>query len=229
MGRVAHAASLLLLAWSFFSGTTYGASSEDMVCKQKKFEIALKFQQKSAVIEALQRQTYRLARMRFDDILAEHETIDDLAIITDVDETIVDNTRLLVRDMRNCHTYTRWDTWGHWEREGTPSVIPGAKAFLDHVDRSGVDIFYVSNRFAKNESHTIETMRQMGLPQVSPDTVKLWSEGNPKTKRRAAIEPEHNVIMLLGDSLADLQDDFEGSVREKRAAVAAHAEPMGAD
>ncbi len=201
----------------------------DTVCQQYTYEKGLKFQQKSAVIDGLQRQAFKLARMRLDDKLAEHGDRDDLAIVTDADETLLDNTPLLVRDMRNCHKYETWDTWGHWERAGTPELIPGAKAFLTYADKQGVNIFYVSNRFGSNKAHTVETLKELGLPQVSNATVKLWRENYPKTKRRAEVRENHEIIMLIGDSLADLHGDFEGSLADKRAAVAKHADKFGTD
>jgi predicted secreted acid phosphatase len=38
----------------------------------------------------------------------------------DLDETVLDNTPLLARDMEQCHDYTKWDTWGDWEKQGNP-------------------------------------------------------------------------------------------------------------
>lgn len=211
------------------------ATAEDMadetekVCQQYTYQKGLKFQQQSAVMDGLQRQAFKLARMRLDDKLAEHGSVENLAIVTDADETLLDNSPLLVRDMRNCHKYETWDTWGHWEREGTPELIPGAKAFLTYADERGVDIFYVSNRFGANKSHTVDTLQELGLPQASDDTVKLWREDYPKTERRAEIRENHEIIMLIGDTLADLHGDFEGSAEERRAAVKEHAEKFGTD
>ncbi|SDG39040.1 5'-nucleotidase, lipoprotein e(P4) family [Limimonas halophila] len=223
------AGTLALLAGAAVPLGTAHAEDDEKLCKQYTFEKGLKFQQQSAVIDALQRQAFKVARMQLDDKLARHGSTENLAIVTDADETLVDNTPLLVRDMRNCHTYTTWDTWGHWEREGTPELIPGAKDFLTYADAQGVNIFYVSNRFGSNKPHTVDTLQELGLPQASAETVKLWSEGNPKTKRRAAIRENHEIIMLIGDSLADLDGAFEGSVAEKRAAVEENADKFGTD
>mgnify|MGYP006435720931 CR=1 FL=1 len=209
------------------------APADDMesekVCQQHIYEKGLKYQQKSAAMDAMQRQAFKLARMRLDDTLAMHGTVDDLAIVTDADETLLDNSRLLVRDMRNCHKYETWDTWGHWERKGTPKLIPGAKAFLTYADKQGVDVFYVSNRFGSNKSHTVETLQDLGLPQASDETVKLWREDYPKTKRRAEVRENHEIIMVLGDSLHDFSGDFDGSAAENRETVEKHATKFGTD
>jgi len=219
--------ALMLAVGGFIATPPAHAADQEKVCKQYEFAMALRYQQKSAEVRALQRQAFQLARMQLDAALKRHDADANLAIVTDADETLLDNTPLLVRDMQNCHAYQSWDTWGHWEREGTPTLTPGAEAFLNYADEQGVSIFYVSNRFGSNKSHTVETMQDLGLPQVSSDTVMLWSEGNPKTKRRAKVREDHTVVLLLGDTLADFSGVFEGSLKEQRAAVQEHGDKFG--
>jgi 5'-nucleotidase (lipoprotein e(P4) family) len=228
-GAIAILSALLLATAGFTPAANAQSDSQDKVCKQYEFAMGLRYQQKSAEIDALQHQAFNLARMKLDSKIAAHDGDEKLAIVTDVDETLIDNSPLLVRDMRNCHTFTTWDTWGHWEREGMPALNPGAKAFLDHVDRKGVAIFYVSNRFGANKPDTIRTLQDLGLPQVSKDSVMLWSEGNPKTKRRAKVRENHKIVLLLGDTLADFSGMFEGSLQEQCTAVQENAAKFGTD
>lgn len=228
-GLTAALAAAILAAGGLLTTAPAQAAEQEKVCKQHEFAMALRYQQKSGEVRALQRQAFRLARMQLDTALKRHDADANLAIVTDADETLLDNSALLVRDMRNCHAYQAWDTWGHWEREGTPKLTAGAKAFLEYADAQGVSIFYVSNRFGANKPHTVETMQELDLPQVSSDTVMLWSDGNPKTERRAKIREEHTVVLLLGDTLADFSGVFEGSLAEQRAAVKEHGEKFGTE
>jgi len=227
-GKTAMAATLALVLLGAAPRLIAETSGKDeKVCPPYEFAMGLRYQQQSAEVDALQRQAFRLARIKLDQALASHEGGSNLALITDVDETLIDNTPLLVRDMRACRAYQDWDTWSHWERAGSPALNPGAKAFLDYADAEGVTIFYVSNRFAQNEAHTLATLNNLGLPQVSKETVKLWREGDPKTQRRAAIRENHEIVLLLGDTLADFDGAFEGSLAEQRDAVRDHADRFG--
>ncbi|MCM2130263.1 5'-nucleotidase, lipoprotein e(P4) family [Larsenimonas rhizosphaerae] len=178
------------------------------LCEPMAYRMGLHYQQ-SAEVAALQRQSYVLASLRLDQALAAHPDTDNLAIITDLDETVLDNSSLLVRDMERCHDYTTWDTWHDWEKEGVPTLIPGALAFLEKADRAGVSIYYISDRSDENKSDTIATLDRLGLPQTSEDHVLLL--GPPKAERRASVLKDHTVIMQLGDTLHDFSDRFAGT------------------
>ncbi len=203
-------------------------AGQQELCAQRAYEMGLKYQQQSAEVRALQIQGFTIATRRLQEILDDGGEDRPLAIATDLDETVIDNTPLLVRDMRACHDYTTWDTWSHWEREGSPELMPGAAEFLDFADENGVAIYYISDRFQENEAATIETLRNLGLPQVDEDTVKLY--GPTKEERRAEAEQEHEIVLLLGDTLADFADVFDDAPLDaQKEAVAANAERFGAE
>ncbi|MBB3230099.1 5'-nucleotidase, lipoprotein e(P4) family [Halomonas stenophila] len=203
-------------------------ADDSMICRQAAYAMGLRYQQQSAEVAALQRQGFALARYRLEDRLAAHGEDADLAIITDLDETVLDNSALLARDMAECHDYTTWDTWKHWEREGEPGLIPGAKAFLDFADEHGVAIYYVSDRYQENEADTIATLEALNLPQVSEDSVKLL--GPPKAERRATVLEDHTLVMQLGDSLHDFAGEFaDADLAGQHELVEEHAERFGQD
>lgn len=202
---------ILCAALAITAGTVAAhADEQKTLCNQAAYEMGLKWQQQSAEVAALQRQTYALAKLRLDEAIAAHSAGDKLAIITDLDETVIDNSDLLVRDMQACHDYTTWDTWKDWERTGTPRLIPGAKDFLDYADSKGVAIFYVSDRYDENKAQTVATLKGMALPQVSDASVLLL--GPPKQERRAAVQADYTVVLQLGDTLHDFSEDFVSKV-----------------
>ncbi|HRO15955.1 MAG TPA: 5'-nucleotidase, lipoprotein e(P4) family [Paracoccus sp. (in: a-proteobacteria)] len=196
-------------------------------CPVAEYAMALRWQQSSGEAEALQRQAYVLARLRLDEALAKQGD-DKLAIVTDLDETVIDNSALLVRDVAACHDFSGWDTWKDWERKGNPTLIPGAKEFLDYADSKGVAIFYISDRYDETKESTLKTLTELGLPQVSADHVLLL--GPPKGERRALVEKDHRIVMLLGDTLHDFQTEFEGKdAAPQKARVAETADRFGVD
>lgn len=197
-------------------------------CWVREFAMGLRYQQQSAEVRALQLQAYALATERLNAAVAKAEDPSKLAVVTDLDETVIDNTPLLVRDMQLCHQYDTWDTWGFWERDGKPTLIPGAKEFLDHADRSGVAIFYISDRFGENKESTLATLNELELPQVSGETVLLY--GTSKVERRAVVEENHDIVLLLGDTLHDFDGVFyKADTETKRQHVEENQNRFGVD
>ncbi|HRO13554.1 MAG TPA: HAD family acid phosphatase [Paracoccus sp. (in: a-proteobacteria)] len=191
--------------------------------------LALRYHQQSAEMAALQRQIFALARLRLEQAIADHPAGADLAIITDIDETVVDNSDLLVRDLQLRHSYMHWDTWKHWEREGRPRLIPGAREFLEFADGRGIAIFYVSDRFDENKAQTVAMLERLRLPQAGQDSVLLL--GPTKQERRALVQGRYTVVLQLGDSLHDFSADFVSSVPldQQHERVAEQAERFGRD
>lgn len=209
-----------------FSGNAI--AHDDAGCEQAEYAMGLRYQQQSAEVIALQRQGFALATYRLEEHIEAHGEDADLAIITDLDETVIDNSALLVRDMQACHDFTTWDTWKHWEREGEPRLIPGAKDFLEFADEQGVAIYYVSDRYQENKAHTLATLETLSLPQVSDDHVMLL--GPAKTERRSIVEDSHTLVMQLGDTLHDFSGEFaDASLEEQRERVNAQAQRFGQD
>lgn len=203
-------------------------ASDSAACEMNEYAMGLRYQQQAAEVIALQRQGFELATYRLKDQIAAHGEDAELAIITDLDETVIDNSALLVRDMQACHDFTTWDTWKHWEREGEPSLIPGARAFLEFADEQGVAIYYVSDRYEENKSATLATLEALGLPQVSEQSVMLL--GPPKGERRAVVAEQYALVMQLGDTLHDFSDVFAGvELEEQKRLVDENAERFGQD
>ena len=199
-------------------------------CQVREFAAGLRYQQQSAEVRALQLQAYALATANLKAAIAKAEDPKKLAVVTDLDETAIDNSALLVRDMEKCHVYDTWDTWGDWELKGHPTAIPGALDFFNFADKAGVAIYYISDRFGEpeNKAATIATLKELGFPQVSDDHVLLY--GTTKVERRAVVSKDHQIVLLLGDTLHDFDGVFHKAATDvKRAEVDKNAAHFGAD
>ena len=212
-----------------------GQSTED--CPVTDYAMGLRYQQ-SANAAAAQQQAWLLATERLQQVLADRRRTHQrsaggvapkpLAVVTDLDETVLDNTALLARDLEACHTYTTWDTWADWELHGDPLLTPGAREFLQYADSEGVAVYYVSDRFSENIEATMATLRDLGLPQVSRSHVLLY--GPTKEERRAVVAADHEIALLLGDSLPDFADAFDGATPSRQHELAAaYADHWGRD
>lgn len=197
-------------------------------CPVAEFAMGLRFQQQSAEIRALQLQAYNIATERLKAAVAAAPDPGKLAVVTDLDETVIDNTPLLARDLADCHTYDAWDTWLPWERDGAPALIPGAKEFLTYADSLGVAIRYISDRADEQKEHTLETLTELGLPQVSPETVLLL--GPPKVERREQVAADHQIVLMLGDTLHDFDGRFRKTpLEDQKATVAEESAKWGTE
>ncbi|MFI8747271.1 5'-nucleotidase, lipoprotein e(P4) family [Pseudomonas sp. NPDC077186] len=218
-------AAALLATPSAFADTSAKPKTD---CAVAEFAMGLRFQQQSAEIQALQLQAYNVATQKLDAAVAAVKDPSKLAIVTDLDETVIDNSALLARDLANCHQYDAWDTWLPWERDGMPALIPGAKQFLQHADRLGVTIRYISDRADEQKQHTLATLSKLGLPQVSEESVLLL--GPPKVERRAIVSADHQIVLLLGDTLHDFDARFRKTpLDQQRATVASEAGKWGSE
>lgn len=197
-------------------------------CAVAEFAMGLRFQQQSAEIQALQLQAYNIVTEKLDKAVAAAQDPSRLAVVTDLDETVLDNSALLARDLANCHPYDAWDTWLPWERDGMPGLIPGAKEFLEHADSLGVTIRYISDRADEQKKYTLATLSKLGLPQVTEDSVLLL--GPPKVERRAIVGADHRIVLLLGDTLHDFDARFRKTpLDQQRQTVAGEAGKWGTE
>lgn len=202
-------------------------SNQSQTRHPREHAMAIRYQQLSAEIRALQRQCYALATLRLQAaVQAAGGRGQGLAIMSDIDETILDNSAVMAHAM--VERRNDIETWKLWEREGDPHLIPGAADFLSLVDRLGVTIFYVSDRFDENKMATIATLSRLGLPQVHDAQVLLF--GPPKAERRASIAREHRIILQLGDTLHDFDGAFAGvALEDQHRLTEDHAHRFGED
>lgn len=217
----------LMLMSPAVSSTAGTATTGSTDCPVREYAMGIRYQQ-SAHAAAAQIQGWSLAESRLRDALRSRRSGEKLAVVSDLDETVLDNSALLARDLEACHTYTTWDTWSDWEVNGHPTLTPGAAAFFEYADAHHVAIYYVSDRFSENKASTMATLRELGLPQVRDDQVLLY--GPSKEERRQVAEADHDVVLLLGDSLPDFHQDFDGATPATQATlVTKYADHFGRD
>lgn len=142
-----------------------------------------------------------------------------LAVIVDVDETILDNSPMNGALMHNPTQFSC--LWNSWVAQYRADFLAGAECFVGRAEAAGVDVFFVTNRNSDAEAYTIQDLRPL---VVTPDRILTVGEEDPhatdraekiwtkeKSARRSAIARSHWIIALVGDDLAD----FLPSVREK--------------
>ncbi len=107
-----------------------------------------------------------------------------LAIVLDADETVVDNTKLMGESIVNGNGRFDAPWWRQAVHQGKSQAMPGAVEFLNEVHKQGVEIFYVSNRYAPvNLDVTIQNFKELGFPSIDKDHVLLFEKDSDKQPR----------------------------------------------
>ena len=187
--------------------------------------------QRSVEYKANSLAVFALAKMRLDQALADKNwtgapaeqtgAYQDLppALILDLDETLIDNSRFQAWMLMNDKVFTG-PVWTQFVNSGVSEEIPGALDFLKYAESKGVKLFYVSNRTAEEEAGTRTNLERLGFPMggnVDPFlmTRKKPDWGSAKGTRRAFVAKDYRVLLMLGDNFGDFTDAYRGSEAER--------------
>lgn len=181
-----------------------------------EFIMGLAWMNNSGEFEALCYQTFNAARVSLDLLLATDPT-DKMAIVLDVDETVLSNIPYFNGLIDTENTFDE-DVWAKWIKTEKAAPLPGAVEFLEYVDSKGISIYYITNRIAANGlvQPTINNLKNFNFPQADEDHVILRTEEHSKEKRRQNVMKDHKIIMLFGDNLEDFDQVFEGELNKAR-------------
>jgi len=174
-------------------------------------EAATLYQQASGEARALEYQTYLLARTMLDRDLHNRRIKMRRAIIVDVDETILDNSRYQGMLIKRGVNYP--EGWTDWCNRAEATSIPGALDFLKYAHSRGVRVFYITNRKIAEKDGTARNLKSLGFPEVNDETllVRTDTETDTKEPRRKSVAARYHIVLLMGDNLNDFSDVFEKS------------------
>lgn len=152
-----------------------------------------------------------------------------LAIVLDADETVVDNTKLMGESIANGNGRFDAPWWRQAVHQGKSQAMPGAVEFLNEVHKQGVEIFYVSNRYAPvNLDVTIQNFKELGFPSVDKDHVLLFEKDSDKQPRFDMIAKKYYVVLYMGDNAGDFPIGTKGkTLAERNAIIDNHKEDFG--
>lgn len=152
-----------------------------------------------------------------------------LAIVLDADETVVDNTQLMGESIVNGNGRFDAPWWRQAVHQGKSQAMPGAVEFLNEVHKQGVEIFYVSNRYAPvNLDVTIQNFKELGFPSVDKDHVLLFEKDSDKQPRFDMIAKKYYVVVYMGDNAGDFPIGTKGkTLAERNSIIDAHKEDFG--
>lgn len=172
--------------------------------------------QNSAEYRALCYQAFNAAKINLDAIFFFEKKYDKpLAIIADVDETVLDNSPYDGKLILNNTSYNR-ESWVDWGNLEIAKAIPGSLDFLKYASEKNIEIFYISNRYSEQLESTVNNLKKLGFPNAKKSNVLLRNDGRSKSERRKSVLKNYEVIMLIGDNLSDFNDEFEEKLSTER-------------
>ena len=204
---------------------------------------AVLWQQTSAEYEALCHQAFNAAAYRLAIIsnsgldVIDQETgaaiVDQsspnkkMAIVMDLDETVLDNSPYNGWLIENNKTYNA-ESWTEWCNLAKAELVPGALEFIEKAKNQGIKIMYISNRSVDDLEATISNLQNSGIT-VDRSNVLLKTENSEKIKRREQVMGSYNIVMLIGDNLADFTDAFdqELSINERKVLIEKYRNDFG--
>ena len=188
---------------------TFGCSSNKISQKDH----SMYWHKNSAEYKALCLQAYNSAKNKLDIELSKN-TDETLAIVADLDETILNNTpynEMLIEENISFNQ----ENWSDWVNKKIATAVPGSLDFFNYADSKGVEIIYLSNRRVENYEPTKENLISLGFPFKESTQMLLRTNSRDKDERRKSKE-NYNIIMFVGDNLGDFDSTFFDKDNEER-------------
>jgi acid phosphatase len=141
-----------------------------------------------------------------------------IAIVSDLDETLLDNSAYQSWLARKGKGYSE-ESWQRFaiECQDDISTVPGAVDFIKFAVGKNVRVFFVTNRRESLRNATTSTLKRLELwPNQAENPLYLLPNeavSSDKIERVNNIRESYNVVMFLGDSLRDFGHPTLGVAR----------------
>ena len=224
-----------LLAWCAailcLTGTqAEAAMSEEVQARISARQLAnseiasLLWMKTAAEYRALCYQGYNMALSAVDRALANPSERNGkpLAIVLDCDETVVTSARAMAASVADGDGRFTSSWWRKTVHKACAEAMPGAAEFLAEVNRRGVAIFYVTNRYsAVNYDATVENLKALQFPNVDREHLLMMEDtkASDKQPRFDRIAERYDVIVYMGDNVGDLPLGTKGKNLAERDAI----------
>jgi 5'-nucleotidase (lipoprotein e(P4) family) len=182
-----------------------------MVVGEEKLPNDIRWIRQSIEYRMLCEQLFRQATVAILRKVKTEKNSDNLAVVVDLDETVLDNSLYQVERWKAGLSFTQ-DSWSEWVNREEAGLVPGAKEFLKAVRKKGVRVVFVSNRMNKNLEPTRRNLlalevlapNDLFLLRLDKDDVKEVrrrevNEGKARMKKVGPLK----VVGYVGDQMGD--------------------------
>lgn len=199
------------------------------------------YTQTAAEYRAACYQAYNLATERLKKVAGQPGKF---AVITDLDETVIDNSGFMAMQLRSGLAYDQ-RLWDDWEQNHADklALLPGAKEFIHEADNQHVAVFFVSNRNDKFRAQVKYALGALVGRPIGDEFLKLKTGSSDKTARFNEVTAAgYNVLLYLGDNLRDFDDtlkfrsllndtdaELQAAIKDRKAAIDKDRLKMGVE
>lgn len=172
------------------------------------------WQQNSGEFRALCYQAFNIAT----EVVKEKTSVNHLrplAIVTDIDETFLDNSPYAVSQAKKGKEFDQ-DSWLNWTSKGEAIAFPGAVEFYNYAASKNITIFYITNRNLNDKPGTVKNLKNLGFPFADDEHVVVMTDTSNKEARRKEVLKDFEIFMFLGDNLTDFSEVFYHQSQEDR-------------
>ncbi|MBM6985471.1 MAG: hypothetical protein I3I94_05055 [Acidaminococcaceae bacterium] len=217
--RPCRVAAVLLAAALFAAGPAHPEAAPSGEWRQLNGQstTAVLWQRQAAEYRALCHQAFQLADRRVYSAVLRlsgfrrvpphpryHPDRERLAVVLDLDETLLDNGPYLAAVAQSDTAgRERLALWNRWIDSGRQEALPGAVRFLNHLRRWRIQAFYVTNRGPQDREATLRTLQRLGFPDADEEHLFLNGGDGNKQPVFEKLEKRYRVLCYLGDSLTD--------------------------
>lgn len=204
-----HRILLLFLLLALFT-----AADEPFVSENDHLTLAVLYHQRAPEYRALCYQSYNLAAVRLKQLVKRKGTAQGLAVVMDLDETVLDNSPFEAKCILNNSNYpVQWKEWCELARA---EAVPGSVEFINSAKQLGVEVVYISNRKEEFRKVTRNNMTTLGIPEVRDEHLLLRVKESGKEARRQEVAKQFDIVLLIGDNLNDFSELFENAKGDDR-------------
>jgi 5'-nucleotidase (lipoprotein e(P4) family) len=206
--------SLLVIVPMFYSCKNKELVNNILPENQDALILSVLWYQKSPEMLAMYYQCYNNATKSLTEKLRNSKDKRQKAVVMDIDETILDNSR--VEGYQVIHNVPYSDSiWNRWTDMAIAGPLPGALEFALFARSKGVEIFYVSNRsITTANGSTIKNLQEKGFPFADSVHLVLKTTTSSKEERRQKISSNHEILLFIGDNIGDFDDVFDDRTKD---------------
>tara|TARA_Y100000814_G_scaffold25590_1_gene16915 strand:- start:1138 stop:1788 length:651 start_codon:yes stop_codon:yes gene_type:complete len=155
-------------------------------------------------------QTFNTASMMLDEYLKNNKN-NNLAIVMDLDETVLDNSQYQV-EINNKNETFNMQSWSAWVLREEAKLVPGAKKFIKKVRKNNIQLIFISNRMDARLKATKGNMKKLSIFSKNDIFLLRKDKKDKKDVRRNEIYlskgrmkkyNKFNIIQYFGDAMGD--------------------------
>lgn len=185
-------------------------------CQQNKYDesksqdhliMATLWYQRASEMKAIYYQSFNWAKIRVDSEVTKNRS-EKLAVVVDIDETMLDNSPFETNCIETGKGYTK-ETWSEWTIKADAKPVPGAVEFSKYAELKGVEVFYISNRSVDDFDVTLKNLQYENFAFADSAHLLLMADNRSKEPRRKIVREDHEIILLIGDNMLDFSEIFE--------------------